>query len=151
MKNLKACRNQACGYDGRVLRNSLCPTGRRNKTGDNEKMLFPVIVHTHRLLAPIPTRLNNNYFLTTINPSKATPILRQRYCIFFVLRQHLSLRHQVSLCIGQKFIKPESPRATAGDLMTKTEALHLSSFAAESEVYVVQKDIKFFYNRIGIQ
>jgi hypothetical protein len=71
MKKLKVCRNKACGYDGRVLRTSLCPTGRVNKTMDNEMMLSTVVAHTHRLLAHIPTRLNNNYFLIVIKSLKS--------------------------------------------------------------------------------
>lgn len=62
---------KACGYDGRVLRTSLCPTGRMDKAMDNEKLLSTAIAHTHRLLAHIPTRLNNNYFLTSIKPLKS--------------------------------------------------------------------------------
>jgi len=71
MKNLDESKYKAYGYDGRVLRTSLCPTGRMNKVVDNEKTLPTTIVHTHRLLAHIPTRLNNNYFLTVIKPLKS--------------------------------------------------------------------------------
>ena len=71
MKNLELSKNKACGYDGRVLRTSLCPTGRMNKAMDNEKTLSTAIVHTHRLLAHISTRLNNNYFLTVIKSLKS--------------------------------------------------------------------------------
>lgn len=67
MKNV----NAACGYDGRVLRASLCPTGRVDKAMDNEKMLSTAVIHTHRLLAHISTRLNNNYFLTVIKSLKS--------------------------------------------------------------------------------
>lgn len=66
MNNLEVGKKKACGYDGRVLRTSLCPTGRMNKAMDNKKTLPTAVVHTHRLLAHIPTRLNNNYFLTVI-------------------------------------------------------------------------------------
>lgn len=71
MSNLSKYENKACGYDGRVLWTSLCPTGRMNKDMDNEKTLPTSVVHTHSLLAHIPTRLNNNYFLTTIKPFKS--------------------------------------------------------------------------------
>lgn len=71
MKQLSTYGNKACGYDGRVLRTSLCPTGRVDKAMDNEKMLSTAIVYTHKLLAHIPTKLNNNYFLTAIKPLKS--------------------------------------------------------------------------------
>lgn len=61
----------ACGYDGRVLRTSLCPTGRVNKAMDNEKTLSTAVAHTHRLLAHIPTRLSNKCFLTVRKSSKS--------------------------------------------------------------------------------
>ena len=83
MKTLNAFRNKACGYDGRVLRNSLCPTGRMNKTMDNEKMLSTVVVHTHRLLAHIPTRLSNNYFLTAIKSLKSNTYFEATTLYFF--------------------------------------------------------------------
>ncbi|HHL3494031.1 TPA: hypothetical protein ACQ53F_002898 [Legionella pneumophila] len=63
--------NIACGYDGRVLRTSLCPMGRVNKPMDNKKMLSTAIVHTHRLLAHISTRLDSKYFLTATKPLKS--------------------------------------------------------------------------------
>lgn len=63
MKQWSLDGNKACEYDGRVLRSSLCPTGRVDKAMDNEKMLSTAIDHTHRPLAHIPTRLNNNVFL----------------------------------------------------------------------------------------
>ena len=63
--------NKACGYGGRVFRTSLCPTGRVNKAMDNKKMLPTAVVHTHRLLAHISTRLNSNYFLTATKPLKS--------------------------------------------------------------------------------
>ena len=69
MKSLKTTLetpgNAACGDDGRVLRTSLCPMGRVHKAMDNKKTLPTAIIHTHRLLAHIPTRLNNNYFYKT--------------------------------------------------------------------------------------
>jgi hypothetical protein len=71
MKNWEAWRTKACGYDGRVLRPSLCPAGRMNKAMDNEKMLPTAVAHTHRLFAHIPTRLNNNYFLSVIKSLKS--------------------------------------------------------------------------------
>lgn len=71
MKQLSIYGNKACGYDGRVLRTSLCSSGHMDKAMDNEKPLSTAIAHTHRLLAHIPTRLNNKYyFLTTIKPLK---------------------------------------------------------------------------------
>ncbi|HAT9517873.1 hypothetical protein [Legionella pneumophila] len=63
--------NIACGYDGRVLRTSLCPIGRVNKPMDNKKMLSTAIVHTHRLLAHISIRLDSKYFLTATKPLKS--------------------------------------------------------------------------------
>ncbi|SNV08231.1 Uncharacterised protein [Legionella waltersii] len=75
MKSLKTTLetwgNAACGYDGRVLWTSLCPMGRMNKAMDNKKTLPTAIVHTHRLLAHITTRLYNNYFLTETKPLKS--------------------------------------------------------------------------------
>lgn len=71
MKNLDESKYKAYGYDGRVLRTSQCPTGRVNKVMNNEKTLLTTIVDTHTLLAHIPTRLNNNYFLTLIKPLKS--------------------------------------------------------------------------------
>ena len=71
MKQLSTHGHQACGYDGRLLRTSLCPTERVDKAMDNEKMLSIAIAHTHRLLAHIPTRLNNNDFLTVIKSLKS--------------------------------------------------------------------------------
>lgn len=71
MEELNACRQKACGYDGRVLRTSLCPSGRVSKAMDNEKMLPTAVAHTHRLLAHIPTRLHNNYFFTVIKHLKS--------------------------------------------------------------------------------
>ena len=68
---LEAPRNTTCGYDGRVLWTSLCPMGRVNKAMDNQKTLPTALVLTHRLLAHIPTRLNNNYFLTETKPLKS--------------------------------------------------------------------------------
>lgn len=60
--------NNACGYDERILRNSLCPMGRVNKPMGNKKTLPTAIVHTHRLLAHISTRFNSYYFLTATKP-----------------------------------------------------------------------------------
>ena len=71
MKKLEVGNDKACGYDGRVLRISLCSTRRVNKAMDNEKMLSTAVVHTHRLLDHIPNRLNNNYFLTVIKSLKS--------------------------------------------------------------------------------
>ncbi|CZP13535.1 Uncharacterised protein [Legionella pneumophila] len=71
MKNLDESKYKAYGYDGQVLRTSLCPKGRVNKVMNNEKTLLTTIAHTHMLLAHIPTRLNNNYFLTLIKPLKS--------------------------------------------------------------------------------
>lgn len=71
MKQLSRDGNKACGYDGRVLRTSLCPPGRVDKAMDNEKMFSTAIAHTHRLLAHIPTRLNYNCFLTAITSLKS--------------------------------------------------------------------------------
>lgn len=84
--------NAACGYAGRVLRTNLCPMGRVNKAMDNKKTLPTAIAHTHRSLAHIPTRLNNEFFLIITKPTKATPILRQRFDTVTILRQQLSLR-----------------------------------------------------------
>ena len=83
MKQLNTYGNKACGYDGRVLRISLCPTGRRDKAIDNEKRLSIAIAHTHRLLAHIPTRLNNNYFLTAIKPLKSNTYFEATTQYFF--------------------------------------------------------------------
>ncbi|HGK6652035.1 TPA: hypothetical protein ACK8SK_003104, partial [Legionella pneumophila] len=63
--------NKACGYDGRVLRTSLCPMGRVNKAMDNKKTLSTAIAHTHRLLAHISTRLDSNDFLTATKSLKS--------------------------------------------------------------------------------
>ncbi|WP_211248358.1 hypothetical protein, partial [Legionella lansingensis] len=68
---VKRQEHKACGYDGRVLRTSLCPMGRVDKTMNNKKTLFTVIAHTHRLLAHTPTRLNSNYFLIATKPLKS--------------------------------------------------------------------------------
>ena len=71
MRQLSMDGNKACGYDGRVLRTSLCPPGRVDKAMDNKKMFSTAIDHTRRLLAHIPTRLNYNYFLTAIKSLKS--------------------------------------------------------------------------------
>ncbi|MFO3211930.1 hypothetical protein SC371_15075, partial [Legionella pneumophila serogroup 2] len=42
-----------------------------NKPMDNKKTLPTAIVHTHRLLAHISTRLNSHYFLTATKPLKS--------------------------------------------------------------------------------
>ena len=83
MKNLEESKNKACGYDGRVLRTCLCPTGRMNKAMDNEKMFSTAVVHTHRLLAHIPTRLNNKYFLTVIKSLKSNTYYEATTQYFF--------------------------------------------------------------------
>ncbi|WP_106174684.1 hypothetical protein [Legionella pneumophila] len=75
--------NKACGYDGRVLRNSLCPMGRVNKPMDNKKTLPTAIVHTHRLLAHISTRLNSYYFLTATKPLKSNTYFEATTLYFF--------------------------------------------------------------------
>lgn len=83
MKHLEESKNKTCGYDGRVLRTSLCPTGRVSKAIDKEKMLSTAVVHTHRLLAHIPTRLNNYYFLTVIKSLKSNTYSEATTQFFF--------------------------------------------------------------------
>ncbi len=83
MKNLNVSRKEACGYDGRVLRTSLRPMGRVNKAMDNEKTLSIAIIHTRRLLAHIPTRLNNSYFLITIKSLKSNTYTEATTQYFF--------------------------------------------------------------------
>ena len=59
-----------------------------NKVMDNKKTLPTAIVHTHRLLAHIPTRLNNNYFLTETQPLKSNTYSEATTMYFFCpLRQ----------------------------------------------------------------
>ena len=84
MKNLNVSRKEACGYDGQVLRTSLCPMGRVNKAMDNEKTLSTAIIHTRRLLAHIPTRLNNSYFLITIKSLKSNTYTEATTQYFFL-------------------------------------------------------------------
>ena len=85
MKQWSTVGNKACGYGGRVLRTSLRPTGRVDKAMDNEKLLPTAIAHTHRLLAHMPTRLNNNYFLTTIKSLKSNTYFEATTQYFFCL------------------------------------------------------------------
>lgn len=99
MNKWEECDNKACGYDGGVLRTSLCPMGRMDKAMDNEKTLPTAVAHTHRLLAHIPTRLNNNYFLSLIKPLKRNTYFEATTQYFFVLRQHLSLRQQAGIIV----------------------------------------------------
>ena len=56
---------------------------RVDKAIDNEKRLFTAIAHTHRLLAHISTRLNNNYFLTTIQSLKSNTYFEATTQYFF--------------------------------------------------------------------
>ena len=76
-------KTKACGYDGRVLRTSLCPTGRVDKAMDNEKTLPTAIAHTHRPLAHIPTRLNNNYFFSLTKLLKSNTYFEAMTQYFF--------------------------------------------------------------------
>lgn len=80
---LETSGNAACGYDGRVLWSSLCPMGRVNKAMDNKKTLPTAVIHTHRLLDHIPTRLNNYYFLTETKPLKSNTYSEATTLYFF--------------------------------------------------------------------
>ncbi|WP_230310493.1 hypothetical protein, partial [Legionella pneumophila] len=53
------------------------------KPMDNKKTLPTAIVHTHRLLAHISTRLNSYYFLTATKPLKSNTYFEATTLYFF--------------------------------------------------------------------
>jgi hypothetical protein len=54
-----------------------------DKAMDNEKTLPTAVAHTHRLLAHIPNRLNNNYFLSSIKLLKSNTYFEAMTQYFF--------------------------------------------------------------------